>query len=235
MISKRQAFYNSDRWQRFTKLLRMERMKPDGSIICERCGKPIVRKYDCIAHHVIELDDLNVDDVSIALNPENIQLLHFACHNAVHERFGYGGTMQRQVFIVYGAPCSGKTTYVSEVAQESDLVLDLDKIWTAVKADSCGEFQKPDALKAIVFDVRDAILEDIRTRRGKWHHAYVIGGYPMQGERERLQDRIGADKLVYIDTDKETCLQRAKLKAPEWERFVLDWFEKFSAGIPPVD
>ena len=78
MITKRQAFYNSDKWQRFTKLLRMERMQADGSIICEDCGKPIVKKYDCIAHHVIELDDFNVDDPAIALNPDNIQLLHFS-------------------------------------------------------------------------------------------------------------------------------------------------------------
>jgi shikimate kinase len=163
----------------------------------------------------------------------NIELLCFACHNKRHKRFGYNGKSCKQVFILYGAPCAGKTSYVSEVAQESDLVLDIDKLWTAVESDACSEYQKPDALKSIVFDVRDTIIEDVRTRRGRWENAYIIGGYPMQGERERMQDRIGADKLVYIDTDKETCLQRAKLKAPEWERFVLDWFEKFSAGIPP--
>jgi shikimate kinase len=234
VITKRQAFYNSDKWQRFTKLLRMERMQPDGSIICTDCGKRIVKAYDCIAHHVIELDDNNVDDVSIALNPDNIELLCFNCHNKRHKRFGYNGKACKQVFIVYGAPCAGKTTYVKEVAQENDLVLDIDNLWAAVKAGSCKEYQKPEALKSIVFDLRDTILEDVRTRRGRWENAYIIGGYPMQGERERMQDRIGADKLVHIDTDKETCLQRAKLKAPEWERFVLDWFEKFSAGCPPV-
>jgi hypothetical protein len=235
VITKRQAFYNSDKWQRFTKLLRMERMQPDGSIICTDCGKRIVKAYDCIAHHVIELDDNNVDDASVALNPDNIELLCFSCHNKRHKRFGYNGKACKQVYIVYGAPCAGKTTYVNEVAQENDLVLDIDKLWTAVKAVACGEYQKPEALKAIVFDLRDTILEDVRTRRGRWENAYIIGGYPMQGERERMQDRIGADKLVYIDTDKETCLQRARLKAPEWEWFVCDWFEKFSAGIPPIE
>lgn len=233
MITKRQAFYNSDKWQRFTKLLRTERMQPDGTVLCERCGKPIVKQYDCIAHHVIELTDSNVDDAAVALNPENIRLLHFRCHNAEHERFGYGGKLRRQVFIIYGAPCAGKTTFVSNTAQEHDLVLDLDRLWAAVRAPVCGDHQKPDALKPVIFDLRDTLLEDVRTRRGRWHNAYVIGGYPMLGERERLQDRIGADKLIFIDTDRETCLMRAREKAPEWERFVSDWFEKYSAALPP--
>lgn len=235
MITKRQAFYNSDKWQLFTKLLRMERMQADGSIICEDCGKPIVKKYDCIAHHVIELDDFNVDDPAIALNPDNIQLLHFSCHNRRHSRFGYNGKQCKQVFIVYGAPCSGKTTYVRENATADDLVLDIDRLWGAVRAESCGAYDKPGAVKAAVFAARDAILEGIRTRCGKWANAYVIGCYPMQGERERMQDRLGADKLVFIDTDKETCMMRAEMKSPEWKNFVEDWFEKFSAGIPPIE
>ena len=232
MLTKRQAFYNSDRWQSFTKLLRFDRMDADGTLYCERCGKAIVSAYDCIAHHIEELTEENVDDVSIALNPDNIKLLHFRCHNAEHERFGYGGKRTKQVFIVYGAPCAGKSTWVQDVAGRDDLILDIDKLWTAVKSGSCGEWEKPGALKQNVFGLRDLMLDNIRTRFGQWSNAYVIGGYPMQRERERMQDRLGADKLIFVDTPKEVCMERAKSKGADWRGFVESWFEKYS---PPAD
>lgn len=228
-MTKLQQFYRSDPWERFVQALRFERMQPDGTILCEHCGKPIVSKYDCIGHHVAELTEENVDDAMISLNPDNVQLVHFRCHNEIHSRFGYSGKIVKQVFIVYGSPCSGKTTWVDSVADTSDLILDMDRLWGAVRSGSCGAFEKPGALKSIVFDLRDCILDDIRTRRGKWQNAYVIGGYPMIAERERLQDRIGADKLILIDTPEDVCMERAGRKSPEWRRYVADWFDRFSA------
>lgn len=230
-MTKRQAFYKSRKWEQFIKALRFKRMQPDGTILCEHCGKPIVSAYDCIGHHVIELTDDNVDDVLISLNEENVQLVHFRCHNEIHSRFGYAVTQARHVYIVYGAPCAGKTTWVDSVAETNDLILDIDRLWSAVRAGSCAMHEKPDALKSIVFDLRDCILEDIRTRRGRWNSAYVIGGYPLIGERERLQERIGADKLIFIDTPEDVCLQRARLKSPEWIGFVGEWFRRYH---PPV-
>lgn len=228
-------FYNSKEWERFRKIVIAERMRADGAIIDEVTGDPITKRYDVILHHKIELTDDNFRDASIALNPDNIMIVSFKTHNMLHARFGYNGKQCKQVFIVYGAPCSGKTTYVKENATADDLVLDIDRLWSAVRAESCGAYDKPDAVKSAVFAARDAILEGIRTRCGKWVNAYVIGGYPMQGERERMQDKLGADKLIHIDTGKETCLIRAEMKSPEWKNFVEDWFEKFSAGIPPIE
>lgn len=226
-MTKRQKFYKSQRWEEFVQRIRFERMKPDGTIVCEHCGKAITSKYDCITHHIEELTEENVDDVMIALNPENIMLVHFKCHNDLHHRFGCDAA-SKSVFIVYGSPCAGKTTWVDSVADPGDLILDIDRLWGAVRCGSCGDFEKPDALKAVVFDIRDCILEDIRTRRGKWNNAYVIGGYPMVAERERLQDRIGADKLILIDTPQSVCLQRAAQKSPEWSKYVEDWFDRYS-------
>ena len=226
MQDKLRAFYCSQKWERFLHSLRLERMQPDGSLICEHCGRPIVSKYDCIGHHVTELTEENVDDVMIALNPENVILIHFKCHNDIHHRFGF--SYRKQVFIVYGAPCSGKSTWVQDVADKDDLILDIDKLWSAIRAEKCGAFEKPNALKQIAFDLRDCILDDIRTRRGKWCNAYIIGGYPMEAERTRLADSVGADKLILIDTSKDTCMERAAKKSLDWCGYVLDWFERYS-------
>lgn len=233
MITKRQLFYKSGKWTDFIKSLRIERMQPDGTIICEHCGKPIISKYDCIGHHVTELTDDNVDDVMVSLNPDNVQLVHFRCHNKIHERFGYAGKVVKRVYIVYGAPCAGKSTWVDTVSGKDDLILDIDRIWSAIRSGVCGQYDKPDALKPIPFNIRDCVLDAIRTRCGKWHNAYIVGGFPMVSERERLQDRIGADKLVLIDTPKAVCLQRAAAKSPEWRGYVEDWFDRFVPDMPP--
>lgn len=227
---KLQAFYKSHKWETFIANLRSERTNADGFIICEKCGKPILKAYDCIGHHIKELTDSNVDDVTISLNPENIQLLHFKCHNEAHERFGYNGRQQQNVFIVYGAPCSGKRTWVKDNASNNDLIVDIDKIWAAVRADVCTENEKPNAIKSNVFALRESLIDMIKVRRGKWRNAYIIGGYPLQGERERLMQTVGADKLIHIDTAREVCEARAQTE--EMKRYIAEWFERYA---PPSD
>lgn len=225
---KLQAFYKSRKWESFVSRLRSERADESGCVICEHCGKPIVKAYDCIGHHVCELTDDNVDDALIALNPENVQLVHFRCHNEIHKRFGYSGSIQKTVYLVYGSPCSGKSTWVKEVAESGDLVLDIDRIWKAIRAESCGEYEKPNELKANVFGVRDCILDMIKVRRGKWKNAFIVGGYALDGERERLIEMIGIDKVIFIDTPREVCIERAQLKSDEWITYVDEWFDRYS-------
>ena len=227
-----QAFYKSRKWENFVEALRIERANADGVVICEHCGKPIIKKYDCIGHHIEELTDDNVNDVMIALNPDNIELVHFKCHNQIHKRFGYAGKTIQKVYIVYGAPCSGKSFFVSEVAEPGDIILDIEKLWSAIRADKCSEYEKPNELKQNVFALRDAMIDMIRVRRGRWNNAYIVGGYPLCGERERLAEIISADKMIFIDTPKDVCLLRAELRSDEWKGYVGDWFDKYT---PPLE
>ena len=219
-------FYHSTEWRTLTKTLRIDRTNDDGQIICEYCGKPIIKAYDCIGHHKIELTEDNVNDYQISLNPENILLCHSRCHNYIHDKFGRSS---RMVYLVYGAPLSGKTTYVKDSMSEGDLIIDMDNIWQCVSG--CDRYQKPGRLKAIVFRVRDNLLDAVRYRFGKWNNAYIIGGYPLQSERERLMKELGA-REVFIDTSKEECIERLaaddKRDTEEWLRYIDDWFEKFS-------
>ena len=221
-------FYRSDSWTNLLKVIRNERLSPEGYNVCEYCGKPIVRAYDCIGHHRTELTEENYTDYNISLNPLNIMLVHHRCHNIIHNKLSYSG---RQVFIVYGSPLSGKTSYVREAMSEGDLIVDLDNIWQAVSG--CDRYVKPARLKAIVFSVRDNLLESIRYRRGKWLNAYVIGGYPYEAERNRLADQLGA-RLIHIDTDKETCLSRLAADESrdfnEWSQYIEDYFLKSGGG-----
>ena len=224
------TFYRSDEWQKLIKQLKQERTNAEGFLICEHCGRPILKPYDAIAHHLQELTEENVNDYTISLNPENIAFVHHACHNRIHDRFE--NRTIRQVYIVFGAPLAGKSSWVKDNKADGDLVLDLDSIWEAV---SGGErYTKPARLNAVVFRLRDDLLDMIRHRLGKWRNAYVIGGYPLQGERERLAQELHA-RLVHIDTDKAECLRRLEMDTQrdkmEWAQYIEEYFDRMT---PPV-
>lgn len=231
MIKDRQSFYHSKEWEKLIAQIRLERVNDAGQIICEYCGKPIVKAYDCIGHHKIELTEENVCDYSISLNPMNIQLVHHRCHNFIHDKLGRSC---REVFLVYGAPLSGKSTWVHENMSEGDLVVDIDNIWECVSG--LERYRKPNRLKAVVFSVRDTLLDAVRFRSGKWNNAYVIGGYPFKGERERLCRELNA-REVFIQCDRETCLKRLRESEErpfdEWSQYIDRWFE-WAEEAPPT-
>jgi predicted kinase len=221
-------FYRSKEWVNLLQILKNERIDASGNIICAHCGKPIVRAYDCIGHHRKHLTEENYTDYNISLNPDNIELVHHKCHNIIHNKLGYA---QRQVFIVYGSPLSGKSSYVSEAMVEGDLIIDIDNIWECVSG--CDRYVKPNRLKSVVFSVRDNLLESVKYRRGKWLNAYIIGGYPYQAERERLAESLGA-REVFIDTPYEECVKRLQAcedrDVKQWEQYIADWWLQYQGG-----
>lgn len=212
-------------------IIRLERVDSEGLLICEHCHKPIVAKYDCIGHHIIELNNINVYDANIALNPENIMLVHHRCHNKIHNRLGIG---KKAVYLVYGSPLSGKSTFVRENAEAGDLIVDMDNIWQCVSG--CDRYIKPNRLKTNVFDIRNMLIDSIRIRKGNWLNAWIIGGYPLISERERLIKSLGA-RDIFIDTSKEECVQRlyecSDRNYDEWLIYINDWWEKFSGPPRP--
>lgn len=219
-------FYRSKDWIKFRRYYIDKRQATQGMLKCDRCGKILFYKYDVILHHKHELDDNNVNDPAIATNEDNIMMLCFKCHNDVHERFSKKHA--KKVFVVYGPPCSGKTTFVKNNARSDDLILDMDKIWQALSINDM--YKRSDALRQNVFKVRDDIMDMIKTRTGQWHDAYVIGSYPDKYERNRIVSTLGAEE-IYIECTKDECEKRAKTNRPkEWLDYIEDWFKKFAEG-----
>lgn len=207
----------------------MERLNENGQIICDYCGKPITRAYDIIGHHKEELTEANVNDFEISLNPANISFVHHRCHNYIHDKLGYS---VREVYLVYGAPMSGKSEWVRENMSEGDLVINVDEIWKAVSC--CEKYVKPNRLRSVVFKVRDGLIEAVRYRAGKWNNAYIIGGYALSSERLRLCKELSA-REVYIESTFDSCCERLLhydyLNQEEWKKYISDWFSKYT---PPA-
>ena len=229
-------FYKSPEWINLRKQLMLQRSNPSQGLVCEHCHEPILRDIECIGHHIQELTPLNVNDVTISLNPKNNLLVHHRCHNALHERFGQ--CLSQRVYIIYGPPLSGKTSFVSSNKGRKDLVLDLDELYQAITL--LPAYDKPTELVMNVFRLRDSLLDQIKIRLGKWQNAWIIGGYPLQTERQRLATNLGAE-VIYVEASEEECLRRLysdKDKLPfqtEWQKYIHDWFLAFRPDSPPIE
>lgn len=231
MFTSLPQFYNSTEWRVFRAGLIQERTnKTDGVLYDEHDGKPLLKSYDIVLHHIKPLTMANVNDFAVSLNPANIMIVSQKSHNELHSRFGY--VAERKVYYIYGAPCSGKTTFVKNIKGNSDIVLDMDNIWQSITG---GErYEKPNSLKQNAFAIRDLMYDMVKTRTGKWERAFVIEGGALKGERERKISLLGAEG-VFINETRETCLKRlwsdcnrTQKQKEEWQTYIERWFADFT-------
>lgn len=229
-----QSFYRSREWEAFRRVVIAQRTdQQTGFVLCAVCGRPIVHRYDLIVHHVNALTEANVNDALVALNPDNCECVHFKCHNQLHDRWqgGNGGwrPKPRMVHLVYGAPLSGKSSWVRDNLQRGDLVIDMDSIWQSVSG--LPRYEKPESLKGVVFKIHDELCDMVRTRAGKWRTAFVVAGAPRRADRQRLMVRVGADDALFIDASYADCCERlaAAQDRPHdaWQGYIDDWFTRY--------
>lgn len=236
-------FYKSKDWADCKAQVLQDRIK-NGTIICEHCGLPITKGFNpqannnkgaIVFHHKIYLNQLNVNDASISINPENIEICHWACHNEIHNRFGFGGsnTPEKKVYLITGASCSGKTSFVRERLEPNDIVLDIDDIWQMVSGQP--RYIKPNSLKPIVFKIRDEIKDLISKGLGTWRNAYVLESLPSKSDREREANKYRAFnvEIITMEATKEECLNRL-LQNPQgrdiksYQGYIEEYFARYS-------
>jgi predicted kinase len=189
--------------------------------LCERPGEEV--------HHKTFLTAQNINDVNITMGWDNLILLCKSCHNAQHEKaynlhrekcrknpttsndtaFDSNGDLveSKKVTIVWGAPGSGKTKHVTEHKGKYDIVVDLDYIMSALSL-SNTRARSPDTLP-FALDIVARLHQQIADRLYFFEHAWVIVTMPKKTDRDRIAKKLNAN-IIHIDTDKETCMARAK-------------------------
>ena len=217
--TSRHEFYRSSEWSKFRQAYIGERLARDGELICDMCGQPIIKAYDAILHHVEELDDVNVFDATVTLNPENIQLLDHRCHNKAHDRWQGGNYAPvKKVMVVWGSPCAGKRAFVDKAAGPRDLIVDIDRLYEAL---SIGDDRK--AVKTNVMNLYRQLMDMVRTRNGRWVNAWIIRTLPYIVDRDRIIKEVDVDELIHIDTPMDECMREAEQRGGEWS----DWTEQY--------
>lgn len=215
------AFYRTKAWQ----AARGITLRRDG-FNCQMCG---ARAEE--VHHIKELLPSRMADDNITLNPDNLISLCRDCHFKVHEQersqsviksnrnraeaqcrdgfmFDEGGNVipkPIKVYIVYGSPASGKTTYVRDHMNNGDMVIDLDLIGQAL---AMSNTHTPESIFPTVLKIRDFLYEIISKRDIETDCVWVVAGLPHREEREKLKAKLHAE-LIYIESTVNDCLQRA--------------------------
>ena len=208
------SFYNGKTWRKTRESYYNSQFG-----ICERCGNP-----GKIVHHKQYITPDNINDPTITLSFDNLELLCKPCHDAEHEVGKYWREYKQKpltpgytfdecgnlvpaydVSIVYGAPGSGKTTYVREHMTKGDMIVDLDILLQSITDQDMYEGNKD--LMPYVFDMRDALYDGIEKRKASFNHCWIIAGLPSKAERKMLAERMKA-KLIYIEATKEECTDR---------------------------
>lgn len=239
-------FYNSAAWQNTRDAYVAERMSVDGGL-CEECREAAGEEL----HHIVPLTPANIGDYAVTLDPENLKWLCKDCHFKAHremiaercERMRGGGKILRdgcyidengflqkqKVFVVWGAPASGKSTYVAAHKQAGDLVVDLDLLKAALygkteRCEACG-----DNLLPLAVSIRDFILVQVRRGAVDCKNVWVIASLPKRSERNALRESLNAE-LVYIESNYHECIRRAGLDSSrrdrDFQRYIIDkWFE----------
>lgn len=235
-------FYKSKEWEDCKAQVTLERLK-DGAIYCEHCGQLILKSFNpnernnskaAVYHHKTYLNNTNVNDAAISINPNNIAILHWQCHNEVHNRFNgtAANQIEKKVYLITGASCSGKTTFVRERIQEGDIVLDIDDLWQMVSGQP--RYTKPNSLKPVVFNLRNEIKAQIAKGVGTWRNAFVIESLPLATDRKWEVERYKAHnvELITMEASREECLNRLMLNPngrniKDYTQYINDYFDDY--------
>jgi len=141
----------------------------------------------------------------------------------------WSGTFKTPVNFVWGAPCSGKSTFVLENASWGDLIIDLDRI-----IQSIGKFQdheKSDSIMPFAFDVRDLLINKIIQSGYHGGISWIVACAPRREQREKIL-KAGAQS-IFMDKTINDCKKNLradtnrKTNIQLYDKVIDQWFKDF--------
>lgn len=132
-----------------------------------------------------------------------------------------------KIKIIYGAPCSGKTTYCKEHIEKDDIVYDYDQLSKALKYSDAHKITREEA-HDFVIDFRLAILKRIKSDKERKGNCYFIVTNLTNQLLNFIED---CDyEIIEMETSKEECLERLENDDREdkekWKEKIEEWFKK---------
>lgn len=132
-----------------------------------------------------------------------------------------------KIKIVYGAPCSGKSTYVKEHAGEHDLIWDFDKLLAAC-TNRAGQSSEQHPMANFVIDLRKMII-DAAQSRPSIENLYIT---TLWVSDKILSEVEGLDfEKIFVEATKEECFERlandsARSDKGGWKKLINGWFSQ---------
>lgn len=132
------------------------------------------------------------------------------------------------VYLIYGSPCSGKTTYINEHRKRGDLICDVDYIYSAISGEDVHDAEL--YTHEVACELHNHLLDIIRDRNGGWKNAYVTSLANTPEKVEEMRKRINADVGIFVDEPFEVCMERAKERPFYFQFLIEEWFATKTIG-----
>lgn len=133
--------------------------------------------------------------------------------------------------LVWGAPCSGKSYLVQNNFNWGDIVVDLDRLFSAISFLPVHE--QPNNLLPFVLDAKEFLIQKIRAANPVGIAAWIISGCPKRRDRERFKD-MGFN-LIFVESSMNTCrvnLRKDPLRTKfvqQYDAVIEKWFKDYEA------
>lgn len=134
------------------------------------------------------------------------------------------------VVVLWGPPCSGKSTYIRERARGGDAVIDFDRIARAFSVEGTPAHQAPKLPRELAYRARRAAVRSVTdlAPANAGTTVWVIDSGATQAQLEEWRARGAA--VVVLDVDLDTCLERAEEdgRPPSYAREISRWFARYA-------
>lgn len=136
----------------------------------------------------------------------------------------------RSVYIINGAPGSGKTTWALQKMAPGDLLVDTDYLCAAL----CGTaalYTDHEPVLNLALDLSERLYDSIEKRHGKWNNAFVVTASSDKQKVNALVNRLGG-QLIQMDTTLDQCISNIENdsrrigKTELFSNLAREWFWK---------
>lgn len=127
------------------------------------------------------------------------------------------------VYLIYGPPCSGKSTYTMEHMKRGDLLCDVDMLYSAISGENPHDAELN--VHEIACKLYGELANIIHDRVGGWKNAYVLSCANTHEKVKEESEKIRADEVLFMDTPYEVCIKRTAERPHYFQWLVQEWFE----------
>ena len=129
--------------------------------------------------------------------------------------------------LIYGPPCGGKSTFVYELHERGDLVLDFDQVHSALSG--LDPYDHHDSITPFVMAAMDAVKRRLQAEKDTT--AWVIACAPTRAERSEFSSFTNENRLVYAD--RATCHDRAASsgRPDAWHTYIDSWHDAYEPDL----
>lgn len=160
----------------------------------------------------------------------NAQSLCHDCHvRKTRKEDGWnGGKEGKRVFVIYGPPGAGKSTFVENNAKKGALILDFDKLVSSIT--NIPTHRKPEHLLKFAWEARDAILNQLDKTEDPIT-AWIIDSGFKRSKIDEYIARYGA-KVFVLETPELVCIQRVDADlnrdmSTDWQGLIRLWWSTY--------